>query len=495
VCHRLRPREVDSKYQHWQCQWHTAKLFSGRSKGPSVPREHIHFVTGKLAEHSLRATLARLAPQVQFDYSVDVLGISVAALLTPAWVAPRLSLPANATRVLLPGYCQGDLAPVAAAAGVLVDRGPKDLRDLPDYFAAESPTQRDYGAYDIQIVAEINHAPSLTRAELLAAAGALAADGADVIDVGCNPGESWSEVGQAVAALRDRGHRVSIDSMNPAEIERAVRAGAELVLSVNSTNRDRAADWGCEVVVVPDVPETLAGLDETVALLRGAGVPLRIDPILEPIGFGFARSLGRYLAVRQQYPQTEMMMGVGNLTELTDADSAAINTLLLGFCQELGVRSVLTTQVINWARSSVRECDLARRLAYHAVGHHTLPKHVEPRLVMLRDPKVHEHAAGELDRLAGEIKDPNYRVFAEGGLVHLVSARLHLAAADSFDLLKQLLATSPKNLDAEHAFYLGYELCKAATALTLSKDYRQDQALDWGFLTREERGHGGDPPL
>ena len=61
------------------------------------------------------------------------------------------------------------------------------------------------------------------------------------------------------------------------------------------------------------------------------------------------------------------MMGVGNLTELTDVDSAGVNTLLIGFCQELAIGSVLTTAVINWARSSVREIDLARRLAYHAV--------------------------------------------------------------------------------------------------------------------------------
>ena len=69
-----------------------------------------------------------------------------------------------------------------------------------------------------------------------------------------------------------------------------------------------------------------------------------------------------------------MMMGVGNLTELTDVDSAGVNTILIGFCQELGIRSVLTTAVINWARSSVREIDLARRLAHHAVD----PPHACP---------------------------------------------------------------------------------------------------------------------
>ena len=80
-------------------------------------------------------------------------------------------------------------------------------------------------------------------------------------------------------------------------------------------------------------------------------------------------------------------MGTGNLTELTDVDSAGVNTILIGFCQELSIRSVLTTAVINWARSSVREIDLARRLVHHAVLYHSLPKHVEPRLVALRDPR------------------------------------------------------------------------------------------------------------
>jgi hypothetical protein len=42
---------------------------------------------------------------------------------------------------------------------------------------------------------------------------------------------------------------------------------------------------------------------------------------------------------------------------------------------------------------------------------------------------------------------------------------------------------------AAHAFYLGYEMAKAITALTLSKNYIQDQALRWGFLTVPEQSH------
>jgi hypothetical protein len=187
------------------------------------------------------------------------------------------------------------------------------------------------------------------------------------------------------------------------------------------------------------------------------------------------------------------------LTELTDVDSAGVNFLLLGICQELGIRSVLTTEVINWARSSVRECDIARRLVRHSVLHGVLPKRLSDALVMLRDVKLLDGQAEQLPQLAREITDPNYRVFADEGEVHLVSAGLHLSDPDPFVLLQQLLRSSPAggipdNLDASHAFYLGYEMCKAVTALTLGKQYRQDQPLDWGMLTREETSHRAGPP-
>jgi dihydropteroate synthase len=452
-------------------------------------RERIHFVTGKLAEHSLRHVLEALAPRVGFECTVQVLNITVAALMTTPWIARRLVVPEGTTRVILPGACSGPLAAFAAVTSVPVERGPEDLRRLDEFFGQQSRDLADYGAHDIEIIAEINHAPRLAPQALLAEARRLVAAGADRIDVGCDPGATWAGVGDAVTMLVGEGMKVSIDSFNATEIAAAVRAGASLVLSVNSSNAAAAADWGCEVVVVPDVPATLAGFDDTIARLAAAGVRCRLDPVLEPIGFGFAASLGRYLDVRRRYPAAEMMMGVGNLTELTDVDSAGINTLLLGFCQEAGIRSVLTTEVIHWATSSVRECALARALVHHAVAHRTLPKHVEPRLVTLRAGKPQAHGAEALAALARAIRDPNIRVFAERGEVHVVGAGLQLAARDPFALFAELEAARP-DIDASHAFYLGYEMAKAVTALTLSKDYRQDQALEWGHLTQPEIGHG-----
>src|SRR5437868_11914757 len=109
---------------------------------------HVLFVTGKLAEPALRRVLAELAPRAGFDYSVAVLPITVAALTTTPWVARHLTVPPGVARVVLPGLCAGDLAAVADVAGVPVERGPADLRDLPEFFQSDKP-KSDYGAFDI----------------------------------------------------------------------------------------------------------------------------------------------------------------------------------------------------------------------------------------------------------------------------------------------------------------------------------------------------------
>ena len=101
-----------------------------------------------------------------------------------------------------------------------------------------------------------------------------------------------------------------------------------------------------------------------------------------------------------------MLMGIGNLTELTAADSTGVNALLIAVCQELGIRTVLTTEVIPWARGAVREVDVARRLMHYAVTKHTVPKGVDDRLVTVKDPVVLSYSEEELRALQAEITDP-----------------------------------------------------------------------------------------
>lgn len=451
---------------------------------------HILFVTGKLAEPALRRVVGELASAGNFEYSLAVLPITVAALAPTSWIATHLPPPVNVDRAIIPGMCSGDLDVLRDAwPGVAIERGPNDLRDLPDYFGSKRAASA-YGGYDIEILAEINHAPRMTMDEIVSLAKRFQESGADVIDLGCDPGHVWTTIGDAVRRLRDEGLRVSVDTFDATEAAAAAKAGAELVLSVHHANRAAAVDWGCEVVAVPDVIDTLDGLDATVDFLTAKGVRFRLDPVLSPIGFGFAAALVRYHEVRRRYPDAAIMMGIGNVTELTDVDSAGVNVTLLGYCQELNIRSVLTTEVINWSRSSVREIDLARRLVAFAWKNRVLPKRVEPDLVVLRDPKLREHGDQALAELAANIHDKNFRLFAERGLIHVLARDLHLTGDDPFVLFAEMVKRGA--IDPAHAFYLGYEMAKAVTALTLGKNYTQDQALRWGHLTREEKpsGHG-----
>src|SRR3954451_20175528 len=109
----------------------------------------ILFVTGKLAEPALRRTLANLAPRVGFEYAVAVLPITVAALATTSWIGRHLTIPPGVRRVVLPGLCGGELTDMQAPSETVVERGPKDLRDLPEFFGKGSSPPPDYGAFDI----------------------------------------------------------------------------------------------------------------------------------------------------------------------------------------------------------------------------------------------------------------------------------------------------------------------------------------------------------
>ncbi len=453
------------------------------------PNHHYYFVTGRLAQVAVNEIVAELAKRNAFEYSIGVMPITVAALITPRWLSRHLQPPPEATHVILPGYCESGFDEIAQSCGIPVILGPKDCRDMAALFGQDRH-QVDLANYSIEIIAEINHASRMPIDAVVDQAKRLVDQGANVIDFGCDPASPCAEIGDYIGALVEQGCRVSVDSFDVQEVSAATRGGAELVLSVNSSNRQAAVDWGCEVVVIPDAVDDEKSFFETVEFLISNGVPIRLDPILEPIGTGFAGSLIRYADTRRRYPNQAMMMGIGNLTELTDADSAGINFLLLGICQELGIHSVLTTQVINWARSSVRECDIARRLVHHSQQHGIPPKRLSEQLVMLRDASLRPFTDHALESLAESIRDNNYRIFAQNDLIHLMSAGLHLRGQEPYDLFDQLMAMQQsRNVDPSHAFYLGFEMAKASIALLLGKQYEQDQALNWGHLTRSEKHH------
>ncbi len=291
--------------------------------------------------------------------------------MTTPWIARFLEVPEGTDLVLIPGLCEGDITVVSDRFGVPVEKGPKDLREIPGYFGKEKAAS-DYGPYAIEILAEINNAPKLAPAACRAAAEYYRDSGADIIDIGCTPGLPFPALGDTIRDLRAAGMRVSVDSFDHGEIRTAVEAGAEMVLSVNRSNLEAArelAGTSARVVVIPDFGEGLETLEPSIQSLERWKVPYLIDPVIEPIGFGFMASLERYAEVHRRYPEAAKLMGIGNLTELTSADSTGVNALLIAICEETGVRAVLTTEVIPWARGAVQRdrhrtpFDALRRIA------------------------------------------------------------------------------------------------------------------------------------
>ena len=447
--------------------------------------EHILFLTGKLAEKQLRRTLEEMTPD--FAYTVYQLGLSVAALMTADMIRRRLKDTFGADRILVPGRCRGDLETLSSDLGLPVERGPEELHDLPEFFgkAARKP---DLGRYELNIFAEIVEAPQLSVEGILERARDYRRDGADVIDLGCLPATPFPHLEEAVQALKAEGFLVSVDSLDPADLVTGGKAGADFLLSLHENSLWVADRVESTPILIPAVHGDLESLDRAIAALEGRGREFIVDPILDPIHFGFADSLVRYHETRRRHPEAEIMMGVGNLTELTHADTAGINATLLGVCSELHIRQILATQVSKHARKAVREADLARRILYAARELNRLPKHIDDGLMALHERAPFPLSRAEIEEIFAAVKDPSYRILIGPDGLHIFNRDGLHTATDPFQLYPKLGVET----DGGHAFYLGVELARAQIAWQLGKRYNQDEPLGWGCQV-EPAGGEADP--
>ncbi len=455
---------------------------------PEAPHK-ILFVTGRLAEPALRRTLAAIT--LPGPCEVVVMPISIAALMTTSWMARHFTLPSSHPRhrrvppgcdlLLIPGHCQGDLAELERACGVPVQKGPVDLQDLPHYFG-QKRRREGYGRYDVQLMAEIQDALRLDEAALLRRAEYFRASGADVIDLGVTPGSAPGLADQTVRLLKQAGYRVSIDTLEPAIIQEADAAGVDYVLSLNGSNLELGRTLRATPVVIPDEDGDVTSLWRSAEQIWAWGKPCILDPIIQPISFGFSRSLVDLYRTRERYPDAPLMMGTHHLSELTDADSTGIHALLLGIAQELKLSFVLTTEVAPWARGSVRELDIARRLMHFAVHEGVPPKRLEEGLLTLKESRLLRQDEADLREMQTALTDPNIRIYVGRELIYAFNADRFVSGTDIEAIFEQLGVD-----EARHAFYLGQELAKAELALQLGKNYRQDQPLRWGYLTPPAR--------
>ncbi|MDF3838212.1 DUF6513 domain-containing protein [Cupriavidus basilensis] len=442
--------------------------------------EHIVFLTGRLAEKGLERVLRSLEP-APFTWEIREIGLQVAALMTADLVRRRVAAPVAADRIIVPGRCRGDLDALSQHYGMPVERGPEELKDLPHFFNRKA-RPADLSQHDIAIFAEIVDAPQLDIEGVCARARRHRADGADVIDLGCLPATPFPHLEETVRALKAEGFLVSVDSMSADELVRGGKAGADYLLSLTLETLWVADEVASTPILVPQQPGDEASLYAAVEAMEQRGRAYIADAILDPIPFGLLASLGRYERLRQRFPKAPILLGVGNLTELTEADTGGINAILMGIAVELHACAILTTQVSGHARRAIREADVARRMMYAAREQNALPKGITDQMMTLHAREPYPDTPEEIAETASAIRDPNFRVQVSEQGIHAYNRDGHHVAADPFTLFPRLQLEH----DGNHAFYMGVELARAEIAWRLGKRYVQDQSLDWGCADERE---------
>jgi dihydropteroate synthase-like protein len=436
--------------------------------------DHIVFLTGHLARARLEKILGE-SGDLGFTWTVLDVGVKVAALMTEQIINRRLPRPVEANKVMVPGRCRADLKNLSAEFGVQFIRGPDELKDLPSYFGKHGQNA-DLSRHDMRIFAEIVDAPTLTIDAIIERAALMRAAGADVIDLGCLPDTPFPHLEDAIRALQANEHVVSVDSANTEELRRGVLAGAQYLLSLTVDTLPLATETSAVPILIPAAHGELLSLLQAAEAAEKLGIRAILDPILDPIHFGFMNSLARYAELRSRLPAAEILMGTGNLTELTDADSDGVTAILLGICSELYIRNLLVVQVSPHTRRTIQEHNAARRIMFAARKDASIPKDYSNALLALHDRKPFPNTPTEIGEIAAEVRDANFRIETSVDGIHVYNRNGHHLGQNAMSLFEKLSV----NNDGAHAFYLGTELMKAEISWLLGKRYAQDEPLDWG---------------
>ena len=442
-------------------------------------KENVLFITGKLAENNLKKILECIDNK-DFDYEIRNLNVNVAALLTTDMIARRIGNTEKYTKIILPGKVRGDINKLSKDLNIEIERGPEELKDLPTLFGAEA-LKYDLSKYEVHIFAEITDAPNMSIEEIIYRSNYFRENGADVIDIGCLPNQSFPHLSETIKELKRQGFYVSIDSHNNDELILGAKSGADYMLSIKSDNFHILDEVDSYPILIPQNGD-IKSLYECIDKCLEMGRIFIADPILDPINYGFTDSILRYKELRDKYPDIHIMMGTGNVTELTHADTTGITMTLMGIISELKINHILTTEVSNHCKSVVKENDIARRIILAAHDNNTTPKHIDSALLTTHDADSFKYSTDEIRELADNVRDKNYRIMISEDGIHIFNKNGIKIAIDPFDLYESIDVEG----DLGHAFYLGIELARAQIAYQLGKDYEQDEELKWGCLVDQE---------
>ena len=437
--------------------------------------KNILFITGKLAEKGLKTVIESMENK-DFTYEIRNLNVNVAALLTTDMIARRIDDVSSFDEIIIPGRVRGDLMILEKKINKKIIRGPDELKDLPIIFGAD-PVKYDLSKFETSIFGEITDALNMTVEEVIKKAEYFRLEGADVIDIGCLPNKEFPHLEEIVQELKNRNFYVSIDSHNTDELIRGSKAGADYLLSIKDESYHILDNLDSYPILIP-TDNNMKNFYSLIDRAINDKLTFIADPILDPISYGFTKSIERYISLREKYSDVHIMIGIGNITELTHADTSGINMIMLGIVEELKLNHILTTQVSRHCSTVIRETDLARRIIHAASENNITPKHINDGLLINHGHKDYPYTSEELKDMKSNIKDKNYRIYVNDDGIHLFNKNIYKIFSDPFDFYEFLEISD----DSGHSFYLGVELARAQVAYQLKKEYSQDEELDWGCL-------------
>ncbi len=516
-------------------------------------------ITGELAKDYVRA----YADRSGIEYDLVAVPFPVAALLTPKFIVEHIkSLDLSEyDAIIVPGLLRGSSKYIEDSLGIPAFKGPKDAADLPiimehvrkglklshDVPACElleEEIRRDADkefreAMDrarstidrekcidlrglciarelpIRIMAEIVDAPKLTKNEIKRITAHYIESGADIIDIGVVAGQDdSSKIGDIVRAVREVTNApISIDSISPKEIEAAIEAGVDMIVSLERSNmevlHDIAKDKVCVIIpydyasgYFPSEPEErVRAMEENLRLARKYGINnVLADLIVHPIHApSFIKSLISFYEFSRRNPDIQLFMGIGNVSELIDADSHGVNAQLVALASELEASIVLTTEASDKTYGSVWEVAQAVKMMYLSKERGVFPKDLGIDLLVLKEKRRKDfryEATGKVVKARGRKVQYDrtgfFRIWVDRDRGEICAMHFKwddprrpdvtICGEKASDVYLEIFDLGLVS-GYSHAAYLGKELGKAELALKLRKSYVQDSELfrDLGY--------------
>ena len=357
--------------------------------------------------------------------------------------------------------------------------------------------------FPMRVLGEIANAPQLTEDELLKRVNYYIDSGADMIDVGMHPGENNPEKAfHMIKTIKDNFDiPLSIDTMNTNEIKAALKGGADLVLSLDHGNYSEVIgqikDYDSKAVIIPTdykknyIPKTAQEKVESLERLDDAckAITTIADPLLDPINSpSLTEAILACKLYRERNPHKVLFFGLGNVSELLDADSNGVHAVLSGIAMEVNANILFTPESSQKTKGSISELKTASNMMFISKLRRTIPKNLGINLIQYKDQYKKEDVEIETEDLPhiSAVADGkfipdqkgSFKIIVEDNLIKAIHYKNYekncvitgtTARAIYEEILRRDLISR-----MEHSAYLGMELEKAEIALKLNKKYIQD---------------------